>query len=364
MKTQLGEYDRASPLVEEALATRRRLYGEAHADVATSLESLAEVTDLKQDVSEAVALRRQVLALRRRLGATSPKTTDAIHSLALSLHRAGQDSAAWPLFEEWSATIASQPRKLTPPRADQLAAAASLAQWRGESDRAEAMFREALEIRREVFGSRHPVVAESLNDLATMLDGVGRRAEAEPMLRDAVDLLRAAYPDGHPRLASALRHWAFVLQRLGRMPESVAPLQEALAVQRTFVGEQAIDVAIARLDLANALTHAGEYVEAEALARDAVRSLQAQLGENSAMVVFGRLHVGDALRGQGRFAEAEPILLAGWERFREPRPVTRNWRTLALSALARLREAQGRPEEAREFRGMIDASDEAPRPGR
>jgi eukaryotic-like serine/threonine-protein kinase len=65
--TQLGEYGQAKPLLEEALAIRRSLYGDVHPDVATSLEALADVSDRRRDNAETVRLRRQVLALRRTI---------------------------------------------------------------------------------------------------------------------------------------------------------------------------------------------------------------------------------------------------------------------------------------------------------
>jgi eukaryotic-like serine/threonine-protein kinase len=353
---QLGEYDRARPFVEEALAIRQRLYAEVHPEVITSLTSLAAVADLKQDLAEAVDLRRRILELRRRVaGPDDPRSVDALYALAFSLHRAKDDSSAWPLFEEWAAARARLPREASASGADRLTAAARVAQWRGEVSSAEAMFREALAIRRELYGARHPVVAASLSHLGSLLDGAGRRDEAEPMLRESVATLRDAYPDGHPEVALALREWAFVVQRLGRMSETIEPLREVLASQQRFIGEESIDVAIARMDLANVLNADGQYAEAESLARQAADALSRNLGPNNGMVVLARIHVGDALRGQGRFTDAEPLLLAGYERFRTRTSFNANWRATALAALARLRDAQGRQAEAAEYRALIDS---------
>ena len=63
------------------------------------------------------------------------------------------------------------------------------------------MFREALAIRRDLYGPRHPLVASTLGQLAGALEPLGRTAEADTMHREAVAILREAYPDGHPLLA-------------------------------------------------------------------------------------------------------------------------------------------------------------------
>lgn len=358
---QLGDYDRARPLVEEALATRRRLYPEEHPDVLTSMESRAGIADLKQELPDAVRLRREILERQRRaVGPNHPRSIDALYALAFSLHRARDDSSAWPLFEEWMAARSRQPRTSSSAEATRLTNAARVAQWRGDVPLAESLFREALDVRRTIYGDQHPVVASSLNDLAVLLDHAGRRDEAEPMLRDAVTMVRASYPDGHPEVALALRSWAFVVQRQGRMAESVEPLREVLALQRRFIGDRSLDVAVARMDLSNALNATRQHDEAEREAREAERVLVANLGSNSAMVVLARVHLGDALRGQGRVAEAEPLLLAAVERFRVRTPFNANWRGMALSALARLREAQGLHDEAKAFRDLIDEGISSP----
>ena len=351
---QLGEFARARPLVKEALEIRRALYGEEHADVATSLESVADVAAQTRDVAEVIALRREALELRRRLaGPKDQKSIDVLYGLAHALHRAGQDSAAWPLFQEWGTIIARQPREVTPIRADQLELAAELAEWRGYPERAESLYTEELAIRREVFGASHPLVANTLESIGGLRHRNGRSAEAEPILREAIALLRESYPDGHPSLAIPLRGWAFVLQRTSGFPASIAPLREALALRRRFLGEHAIDVAVSDLDLANALTATRSYIEAERLAREAAAIFRREFGANNGMVIFAMVHVGDALRGQGRFAEAEPLLLAGYERFKVPKPSNFTWRSTALGALARFHDAQGHPEEAQRLRDLI-----------
>lgn len=353
--TQLGDYERAQPLLEEALAIRRRLHGEVHADVATSLENLALVT-VKRDVTRAVELGRQALALRRRLsGDEDPKALAALYQLSNALHQAGEDSRAGALFEEWMSIIAHQPREITPARADQLTDAAALLEIRGEVDRAEAMFREALAIRRELYGERHHLVARSLGSLGSLFHRDGRPEEAEPLLREAVELLRATYPDGHPLLALELKAWGNTLARLGRFQDAAASLREALALNRRFIGENTINVALTEMDLSFALSRSGEYDESESLAQHAVRILRQELGDDNAMVVVGGLVLGNALRGQGRYAEAEPLLLDAYERFATPKPVTAPWRDSALASLVRLYEAQERDGEAAKYQALLDA---------
>jgi eukaryotic-like serine/threonine-protein kinase len=355
---QLGEYDQALPLLEEGLMLRRELHGEEHADVATSLGNLAAAFDLKQDVARSVEYRRQALTLRRRIsGDQDTRTLDAVWYYGQALHRAGEDSLAGPLFDEWSARIALQPRELTAARAAQLKSAATLHLYQGRPD-AEWMFQDALAIERELYGPAHPLVAGTLRDYANVLYQSGRIAEAEPVLAEAVHTLRGAYPDGHPALAAGLRLWGNALQRLGRFGEAQASLAEAVVMQRRFAGEN-LELAMTQLDYAIALSRGDRYDEAVAVARDGTRMLRRDLGDANAMVAWAGLVLGDALRGQKEFGEAEQLLLAGYERFVRPNRMTAAWRGYALGALVRLYEAMEHQEHAARYRALLAVEETA-----
>ena len=119
LMTGIGELDKARPLLERALAMRRKLYGEDHPDVATTLDNLADVAYDQGDLKTAVTLRSEELAIRRKLfGNSDVKTADALFDLASDLHAAGNPRAGDSLFTEWVARVAGAPREVTPTRPD------------------------------------------------------------------------------------------------------------------------------------------------------------------------------------------------------------------------------------------------------
>jgi tetratricopeptide (TPR) repeat protein/tRNA A-37 threonylcarbamoyl transferase component Bud32 len=353
--TQLGEYDQAKPLLEEALGIRRSLYGDVHPDVATSVEALADASASRRDNAETVRLRREALALRRTIsGDDDPKTLDALYALGLALHRAGDVRSAEPAFDQWMTAITRQPRELTENRAHQLTDAASVYESRGNLDRGDSLYREGLAIRRALYGNHHSLVASSLTNLASLIaKKPGGDKPSDSLFREAEDVLRAAYPDGHPSLATTLHLHGRNLQRTNRWAEAEAPLREALEINRRLLGPNSLDVAMSDIDVGFNLAMLGSYREAETLDRDAIRILRTNFDDHNAMVVMARDHLGEALRGQGQFAEAESLLLAGYERFKTPNPVTRSWLGHALNALVRLYDAEGRPDEAAKYRAVL-----------
>jgi eukaryotic-like serine/threonine-protein kinase len=355
---QLGHTDRAKVLLEQALATRERLYGKDHPDYVTSLEHLASVTDRTSDMKTAAERKREAWVARRKLsGDDDPKTLRALFGLSVALHRAGADSAAKPLLEQWLAAIARLPRESTPERATELSLAANTLAHRGPLDRAEPLLREALSIRRALYGERHHAVAVSLDDLGSFYDIDHRHELAEPLLRQSVEMLRPIYPDGSPQLARALRSWAVVLAHMRRHDEALPVNREVVQLHRRYFGDTSLDVAMSELDLSTSLSWTGDYLEAEAVARDAIRILGTLMGEKSAMVSRAKVTLGNALRGQRRFGEAEAMLLEAFRRFDPAKPMTRQWNRMAAGGLARLYTDQNRLAEAARYRALTDAPD-------
>jgi len=354
--TQLGETEKAKPLLSEALAIRRSLHGEMHPEVATSYEALANVSAATRDAAETIRLRRRVLEIRRAIaGHDDPKSLDALFDLARSVHSAGDRAAAEPLFAEWLNAVARQPRQISELRASQLVNAGDLLSSKGQLDRADSLLREALAIRRSLYGDHHSLVAAAIISIAQNASYRRDFHLSDSLYRSAENILRAAYPQGHPSLALALKLHGNGLQRSDRFADAEPLQREARALTERFDGPNSLMMANFDIDLGFTLTMIGKYSEAEALDRDAIRIYRSMFDDKNAMVVMARDHLGDALRGQGRFGEAEPLLLAGYERFKVPNSVTRLWRGHVLTALARLYDAEGRHDEAAKYLAIFNA---------
>lgn len=83
---------------------------------------------------------------------------------------------------------------------------------------AEPLYRQALEIDREVFGEEHPGVAAELNNLAGLLQVTGRYSEAESLFRQGLDIFRTTLGDAHPNTKKAARNYARLLR--AKFPEN------------------------------------------------------------------------------------------------------------------------------------------------
>ena len=67
MYTSLGECNQAKELHEKALMIRKKIFGENHADVATSYNGLALVYNSLGEYNQAKELHEKALMIRERL---------------------------------------------------------------------------------------------------------------------------------------------------------------------------------------------------------------------------------------------------------------------------------------------------------
>jgi non-specific serine/threonine protein kinase/serine/threonine-protein kinase len=318
---QRGNTSEAEPLLREALAISRRVYGEDNKLVLNALFELARAVRELGDSAEAEQLLHQALPLARRIYA------DEHVNVAKILYHLGQ------LYRERDNFADAEPflrKALAIYRKtygdEHLEVARALRHLSGvmwglrRLDEAESMLREALEMSRRVGGARHTEVALGLNDLASLLfeerhDYTG----AEPLLREAIAILKGYFrTDWHPRLADSERQ-----------------LAELLCLQ-------------------------GRFAEAESLmARSVVAGRRAAQDKHFSFGLTLVLH-GRSLTGLKRFEDAEQNLLKGYDILKAARRAADHQLTSdAVRALVDLYDAWDRPEDAARFRAMLPESEDA-----
>jgi tetratricopeptide (TPR) repeat protein len=133
---QQGKYNEAILLAEKALAIFKKVLGENHFDVATSLNNLALLYGFQGRYNEAEPLYKEALAIYKvQLGDNHSSTATSINNLALLYQSQGRYSEAEPLYKQ------------------------AVAIWKKQ------------------LGDNHPDTAKSLNNLALLYQSQGRYSE-------------------------------------------------------------------------------------------------------------------------------------------------------------------------------------------
>jgi serine/threonine-protein kinase len=386
----LGIYDRALPLLDEALASRRRVLGEEAPEVAESLAHLGSLWYEKGDLEAAAPLLRQALSMRSELlGERSPEVAESLDHLGSLLRDAGDYSGAEPLVREALALRRELLGEEAPEVATSLHNLALLLLKTGEYPEAEDFYRRALELNRRLFGQRHPKVATNLHNLGGVLRLRGEYEDSERCLREALALHRELLGDEHPYAAAVLNTLAVLLKDKGDHPAAERTYREVLDLQRRQLGAEHPAVARTVSNLAASLAGRGEHAAAEPLYREALDLYRRVLGDRHPEVAntlnhLGVLHydrgdaggavsylrqalelrrellgpehpsvaislldLGRVLTDRGDLEEAEPLLREGL-RIREQKLAADHWRTAnarsllgaCLTALGRYREAE------------------------
>jgi serine/threonine protein kinase/Tfp pilus assembly protein PilF len=274
-----GDFGAAGPVLEEALALRRRVLGERHPEVAVTLVELGRLYGDQGFYRRAEPLLREALAIRRRaLGDDHRETATSTSDLGLLLLQLGDLAGAEALLRE---TLATSREAMGPDHPNTGTAMSNLALVlgeRGDHSGAEALLRQALAINRRALGDAHPTIAAKLNSLSTCLRQQGRLDEAAASLAEALRIARPALGDDHPRLGLYLANLARVHLARGEAGAAEALLQEALDIQRRVLPADDWRVGATKSLLGACLTAQARYGEAEALLVAAHAALQDNAG--------------------------------------------------------------------------------------
>jgi tetratricopeptide (TPR) repeat protein/tRNA A-37 threonylcarbamoyl transferase component Bud32 len=270
-----GDYSGAAPILEEALAMRRRLLGQEHQDVAQTLSALAVVYRNLGDLTRTESLLRESLRIRRRvLGDQNSETGTSMNDLGLLLWDRGQLTEAAPLFRQSLAILRKTFGEDNANTASVVDNLALVTEDLGDAVTAEALFREGLAIRRKVLDKKHPDIALSLNNLSHVLRESGRYEEAASMLREALDIARPALGSDHPIIAAYMVNLGSVLLAQGQATMAEPLMRQAVEIRRRKYRPGDWRTAAAESLLAAALMDLGRYPEAGPLLLNAQQKLK------------------------------------------------------------------------------------------
>jgi eukaryotic-like serine/threonine-protein kinase len=304
----LGTFDQARPLLEASLATRRRLFGDAHPAVGDSLTHLGDLLILQGHYPEAEKAAREALAIHRATaGAESAAAAEDLGLLGAALASRGERVESKAMLDQALAIR----RKVLPPDdpaiAENLSALAFVASGAGNFAEMEVRHAEALAILRRAFGSKHPRVALGLNNLAVAYDSRGRYDEAQRLHREALQMRRELFGNAHPAVATSLNNLSTVLQKQQRYAEAEPLSREVLALRRTLLGDDHPSTITAYNNLGALLTRSGRAQEAEPILRHGVSAAQRRLPEDHPTVLYVQMSLAGALARLGKDAEADAI---------------------------------------------------------
>jgi serine/threonine-protein kinase len=390
---KLGDFGQADILLRSALDERRSLLGPEHADVAESTVVLGLLRTDQAKFDEAERLVRDGLAeLRRLLPPQHPAIAKATVALGKVLEDRGAYDQAIPILEEAVRLYGA----IEPGSADLGAAIYELASvhfYAGHLDVSDSFNRRALELHKQLYGDRHPLVSDDLVNIGAVQYERGHYVEAEGFYRQALDITRAWYGDNHHKTAANLTMLGRALNHENRYSEALDVLGQAVAIRERVYGpnhptvastvnelggialgqkkyddaemyfrrmiavyrasygeKQHYTIGIAVSNLGSVYLAKGDYAQAEPLFREAIDIYLKTLSSDHLNTGIARVKLGRTLLRQQRYADAETQSRAGYDILHKQMNPAVSWLQNARTDLVDEYTALKRPDDAAHFR--------------
>ena len=353
---EMGLYDAAMPLQQSALATRRRVLGEAHPDTLQSISGMGELLQSQGRLVEAEPFLREALIRRRRvLGEEDPNTIRSIADMGEQLEQEDKLSEAEPYLREAlekSRRVNGEESKETLELLDDMG---DLLLDQRKPSQAEPYLREALAKSRRALGEDNSQTLLIIGDLGWVLRVQGKLGEAEPYLREALEKSRLVLGEEHPHTLDEINIMGYFLDSQGKRSDAERYFREVLEKRRRVLGEENPFTLMAIENLGRILEEQGKPSKAEPYFREALEKRRRTLGDKSPDTLFAIATLGMILVEQEKLDEAEPYLREALQKSRrelgEKDPTT----LYAIGAMGSLLQEQGKLSEAEPyFREVLD----------
>ena len=395
---KLGKFEPADSLLRSALEQRKSLFGADSPEAAESLTALGLLRSDQARLDEAEQLVRQGLEMaKRHLPPNHPALAKATLAYGKVLAERGSYDQAITALDE-AVRLQSAPGVAPADLATSLSALADAHYRAGHYDICKSLYTRVLEMHRQIYGERHPLVADDLGSLAAVQRDLGYYSEAERLDRQALEIAQSYYGNNHPKTAGCLTALAESLTYENKYDEAVSSLNQALAIQervygpahpsvaetlnelgnvasmrdhldeaearfqraadiyRTVYGDHHYLVAIALSNVAGITYDKKDYPRAEQLFRDVIRRYKETLPADNVNLAIAHIKLGRTLLHDNRYKDAEPETLAGYEILIKQSSPSTSFIRAARKDLAAEYEALNQPQQAARFRAELAAA--------
>lgn len=261
----LGEYERARALHEEALAIRETALGPDHQSVGASLNNLALVMQAQGDLQGArVALERAVAIWEKGLGPDHPMVAQGYNNLGTLAGRLGNFDRA---RQHLDAALAIRLKRLGPDHP--LVAQTELNLGKllvilRDYPAAKPHLEAAIANWEKSLGADNPQVALARLSLGRLLLETGDRDAARQELESTLEIAERGLGPDHPLVGETLAALGELDREAGDLDGARERQSRALAIQEASLGSGSPDVSEARMRLAATDFDLGRLGEARA----------------------------------------------------------------------------------------------------
>jgi len=351
-----GKFDDAERLVREGISIDKQKLAPNHPSTARATSALGKILEDRGSYDAAINVLQEAVKLQMADGGSTTDLAETLTELANSHFYSGHYAAS----ESLNQRVLAMDRQLYGDRhphvADDLINLGAIKYDLGHYPEAEQYDRQALDITRSFYGLNHPATASALTILGRTLVSEGKRDEAASLLQEALQVEEQVYGKVHPRVAGTLNELGKIAQQQGRLSEAEADFRRMAEIYRTVYAGKHYYIGIALCNLAGVLVERKDYLGAEKLFQEALQMYVQTLPANHINVGIARVRLGRALLLDKRYQEAETESRTGFEILSKQPSAPEHWMQNARTDLAREYEALHQPEKAAKFHSELEAN--------
>ena len=203
-------FDAARPALTRAVAIRTRLLGARHTDVAAAQLELANLNMSTDRFDEALGLVEQALSTRRALlGPQHLETARALRIMGILHARRRLPGATARARDYYAQALAIVETALGPDHLETAQLLGHLGRAEAKPAEAAAFFERSRTIRTRLLGPKHPLVAESLYDLAGAYNRQGQFDKGRTLVLEAMAIRASTFGPKSWQVALCLQRLAY-----------------------------------------------------------------------------------------------------------------------------------------------------------
>lgn len=216
----------------------------------------------------------------------------------------------------------------------------------GEWERAEPYLREAVNVSRQILGDDALSTLRSIRSLALLLSQTLRPDEAEPLMTEALAGYCAAFGDEYPDTRFLVKQMGLVCFDLKRFDEAESFFLRALDTPRGAQGRWDPEMLDLMFRIGQLHEARGHFVKAAQCYREYVNGVRDICADNVFLLATALDSLANALERQGTLADAEPVRRESLASFARSTGFDSRYTREQCSDLAAILHAMGRLDEA------------------
>lgn len=308
-----GDYQYARTVALRALDLQMRLLGDAHPDLAKTIQVLGALELVAGHGPAAVVhFKRAAKLLEESLGDDHPNYGQILVNLGNAYVESEDSASALVQYQRAQVIFEAALRPEDPRVLGCLINIGGVQRALGDPLAAERAFREVIVQSREQEDSGKQSLAMALANLARVLQDQGRMGEAEEAHKEALSIRKSSLGPDHPKTAASYDALGRFLLETGRHEQGAPLIDEALAIRERRLGREHPDFARSQVNHALVLRARQQLPDAVETLESALALLDREGSQKSrgdarwqlARVLSERRAPGDLERATGLLARA------------------------------------------------------------